>query len=743
MLLHQYDNKYINKISFYSITFIVVTLLFQMTLSANTTPTTPMIHVIHVSQGSTEKPLLAIQHPFSATAKNQVIVAAITVKQTHESDNEETPPALVLPRVTLSNTVMHPLMDATQQVISKSARFQVYWYYLLEAELPSVTQHYKTVIEHDNHNNNDDHYINAGVMTLSNVSQAIPEVLAKKVFNKKKAQTLRTPVKTLQSEMMLLDLVVADKGRESGQLVPDYLQKILWNTRNSVSNNAKDNNQNKEEGGQAAVSARRLNTAQDTSLIWRWKSFDGDLNTAATSVIAFKSAIAVSPVVDAGEDQTLSVWRGPKPVSKAQRPAYLQAFTDPVYHSTITRVTDESQDGYNKNTATLRHNYPNDSVWNTDMSLIKLNFGQIRDAKTYKLVRFISKDQKTGKSYDEILWSNINPKILYGLNANSFSRYSLETGEWTILRTFEGYGKLTTDYMSSLSNDDRYIALNDKKRILVYDLIDDEITATLPMGKFTTASMSQSGRYVLLTSKNGFFAYDQNVKAIKKVAEKSNHDDFGYDADGNEVVIQMCPARMVQIDNGKVTDLLGLSYVCGHVSARNYKKPGWAYISSNLDTNDNHYGPYIATEIMEVKLDDSGIVNTLAHSRTTSHDYESHALIVVSPDGSQVIVGSDWGDEDATVYDYVINNKNRPFAQTKLHGHVNLTQFSSINLVQMTWHKVSGKGQVTFENNQAVDTNVTFSDKGRYVLQLRVSNGEQSIADEVVITVGINKFLSK
>jgi hypothetical protein len=452
---------------------------------------------------------------------------------------------------------------------------------------------------------------------------------------------------------------------------------------------------------------------------------------------------AVMPIlfaVDAGKTQTLAVWQGPNLMPKIQRPAYLQPFIDPVYQSTVMRITDESQGGYNNNPAMLRHNYPNDQVWNVDMSLIKLNFGQIRNAHSYAFVRNISKDTKTGKSYDQILWSSVDANILYGLYENTFNRYSLTTGEWSVLHTFEGYGKLTTNYMSSLSTDDRYIALHDDKHVLVYDLVDNKITGTMPMlDEEITASISQSGKYVLVTSNQGFFAYNQQLKLVRKLSDKSSHDDFGYDADGNEVVIQMCPARMVQIDNGKTTDLLGLSYVCGHVSARNYKKPGWAYISSVEDTNDNHYGAHISTEVMEVKLDDSGIVNTLAHSRTTYQRYVANALVGVSPDGSKIIFHSDWGDDEGRVYAYVIHNKQHDFlAKTTLQGRINPLYFSPNNPPQITWHALSGKGEVVFDNKHALETRVTFSEKGRYILQLRVShnNDHQQYTDNVIIDVG-------
>jgi len=53
-----------------------------------------------------------------------------------------------------------------------------------------------------------------------------------------------------------------------------------------------------------------------------------------------------------------------------------------------------------------------------------------------------------------------------------------------------------------------------------------------------------------------------------------------------------------------------------------------------------------------------------------------------------------------------------------------------------TWTVVDGVGQVSFADSSAVDTQVTFSEGGQYVLRLTASDGDQSAMDEVSISVG-------
>lgn len=56
-------------------------------------------------------------------------------------------------------------------------------------------------------------------------------------------------------------------------------------------------------------------------------------------------------------------------------------------------------------------------------------------------------------------------------------------------------------------------------------------------------------------------------------------------------------------------------------------------------------------------------------------------------------------------------------------------------VVTTTWTKVSGPGTVTFTDTSAVDTTVTFSAEGSYVLRLSADDGALSAVDDVTITV--------
>ena len=81
--------------------------------------------------------------------------------------------------------------------------------------------------------------------------------------------------------------------------------------------------------------------------------------------------------------------------------------------------------------------------------------------------------------------------------------------------------------------------------------------------------------------------------------------------------------------------------MCGHLSRRNYLRPGWASVDDGS----------LNGEIFAIKLDGSKTVERFAHMRTSGATYDAQAKGVFSPDGSKVMFNSDWGS--GTVYAYV------------------------------------------------------------------------------------------
>lgn len=329
-----------------------------------------------------------------------------------------------------------------------------------------------------------------------------------------------------------------------------------------------------------------------------------------------------------------TVYGGPQNVPPLPRPGYLQPVIDPVFGAKITRISDDSMGlasaGY------MQHHYSKDQPWNHDMTLIKLsNTRVILDAKTYQIFK-----RPSGKG--ESRWSTVDPSILFYTRGNQFRKWNVRSDEDVLLHTFSEGNISIGSNEGNISIGDRYVVINVDTLVIVYDIANDVVIAKKDLGPIDWATMSQSGDYVVSrpgSSALGVVVYDRNLNLLRKIFDKGAHGDVGYDMAGNEVFVQMCPVQMSRLDNGQVTSL-GVS-LCGHLSARNYLRLGWASVD---DGGSN-------AEIFALRLDGTKTVERFAHMRTSGATYDAQAKGVFSPDGSKVMFNSNWGS--GTVYAYV------------------------------------------------------------------------------------------
>jgi hypothetical protein len=372
------------------------------------------------------------------------------------------------------------------------------------------------------------------------------------------------------------------------------------------------------------------------------------------------------------------VWNGPRGIPDSKlypRPAYLKPFIDPVFGTQIRRVSDsiafnKEDKEVNSKSATLRHHYASCAVWNSDSSKYLLNFGQVRDTQTNKLILAINET-----SYlKEFIWSKVDPDIVYGTSANQLKKFNIKTKKMEVLYTFKGFGNLSMDNLKILSDNDQFMVVSDVeaggKKIAVYDISKHQVISQIEdifaHPKIVDGwhrvipGISPSGKYVVMIDNSGdTHVFDRKLNYLRKLSAGHNHADIGYDVYDNEVLVLTCPARMIQLDNGRVTRLLGKTFGCGHVSMRNYRQHGWAYYSLSVDANDNAYGLGQENEIVAVKLDRKGTtVRRLAHPRSTypfpSIEEQHSAMAVPNADGSKVMFNSGWGNPQGEINAYVI-----------------------------------------------------------------------------------------
>jgi len=100
--------------------------------------------------------------------------------------------------------------------------------------------------------------------------------------------------------------------------------------------------------------------------------------------------------------------------------------------------------------------------------------------------------------------------------------------------------------------------------------------------------------------------------------------------------------------------------------------------------------------------------------------------------GGLTAIAADTGTNEIQPFPEVDAGANQSIvspATANLDATVDATATSSL------WVKVSGPGSVRFGNTSAVDTTANFSEAGEYVLRLVATNGRQSGADDVSISV--------
>jgi chitodextrinase len=341
-------------------------------------------------------------------------------------------------------------------------------------------------------------------------------------------------------------------------------------------------------------------------------------------------------------------------------PGYLQSFTDPTLGSVTTKIAASGSLG---NATLLTHIYSKMQPWNADGSLIIFEGGPaaILNGTTFEFIKTVFPPS------NYYTWSQTQPNILYGTenNTNTFVKVDVNTNQKTIIRAFPEYAVVEYGkYEGSMSNDDRYVALygsggTNGSQVFCYDLVNNTVVSRKSVGDINNCAMSQSGNYVCIQYANGgggIWAYDRATmtNARQVAVTDGGHYDYGYDISGNEVCVGQisgCAIGMTRLDNGTVTNLIscGLSSSPIHISCRNTKRPGYAYLS---DFPVSYQNPSAANwqKLYAVKLDPAASGNALtetygfAHHNTAGTDtYRNNPMAVPSPNGAYMMFHSDWG----------------------------------------------------------------------------------------------------
>jgi hypothetical protein len=362
------------------------------------------------------------------------------------------------------------------------------------------------------------------------------------------------------------------------------------------------------------------------------------------------------------------------------RPDYLQAVMDPLFGTDFTRVTDPGRllfPGVACGADYCRHRYSSTQVWNADQSLLAINNG-------CNGICFLN-----GRSYepafhrpmnDDCKWHPIDPALMICISRREIYAWAPRSNAKKTVYAPADYRNLQFGpYKGNPSRDGSrlvVVATNSADELVAfaYDLsarkkYPDINLGNLP-GTNAYCGISPSGRYIYCFHRTddgteGTYIFTVDGVQVQHWTEhhRPGHGDMAIDEDGSDVYVGISKADpdkwhviKRRLEDGRVTDLAPAGYGT-HVSTRNINRPGWAFVSyegsySKVVGNPDGSAPFYQ-EVVALRIDGSGEVRRIAQTRNAKSDYYSETHASPSPDASQVVWCSNWGESGGPVADYV------------------------------------------------------------------------------------------
>jgi hypothetical protein len=361
------------------------------------------------------------------------------------------------------------------------------------------------------------------------------------------------------------------------------------------------------------------------------------------------------------------------------RPGYLEPASDPAFRTPFMRITDPggpSTTGTSCGPAYCTHRYSSSQAWNADQSLLLIANGChgfcFLDGQTYRPLFRRSVP-------NECEWHPAIPSLMICVNGNEIYTWAPRSDTKTSIYVADTYKNLQFGpYKGNPSKDGSRLVVRatDSAGALVafaYDIFarikfPDIKLAGLP-GTNGYCTISPSGRYIFCgqttwigTDEGQVFTVGGEHLQHWSEHHRPGHGDMTIDVDGSDVYVGISKAApdkyhiiKRRLQDGAVTDLA--PYGEGqHASIRNTGRPGWVFLSyagSHAAVAGRPGWAPFYQEVVALRIDGSGTIRRIVQTRNEKHDYWSETHASPSPDGSQVIWSSNWGEPGGFVADYV------------------------------------------------------------------------------------------
>ena len=330
---------------------------------------------------------------------------------------------------------------------------------------------------------------------------------------------------------------------------------------------------------------------------------------------------------------------------KMSKPAYLKPYTDPIFGTTIVRITGDPGTPAGSTGTTwpdvARHHYNSDQAWSWDGKYIYLeSSGLILDGDSYEVLFKV----KNKPSDADVRWWQKDPALMicaYG--GDRLGLWNPKTGDTQLIREFEGYTDCKFGpWEGSPSDDGDMVVISYDGGAFAYRISDNKKYPDIeeysgvgnvrisPLGKYIVWGLEPD--HVIITDLEGNEITDLPDNTV-------SHFDVTVGPDGEEYVVGRVNSSSVgmgksgRIARHRMRDGTGMGLNtggwCSHTSTRSTTRK-WA-VSAPTD-EDGSNPPYDGELVMSAL--DGSVTYRLGHTHEPpDYDYDAQTQPSHSPDG--------------------------------------------------------------------------------------------------------------
>ena len=348
-------------------------------------------------------------------------------------------------------------------------------------------------------------------------------------------------------------------------------------------------------------------------------------------------------------------------------PADGGVYVDPALGSTIQRVsnalaTPNASGG--GNLTWIENEYSTASAFNTDNSKFLLlhqsYFGLYDGSGAY--LRDLPLEIVASS---EPRWSRQNLTTVYYHFGNQLKSYDVASGVTGVVHTFSEYSSISGNGEMEISLDgDHMVFAGDNRFVFVYQISADKKSTAYDTGSrgFDSLYITPDNNVILSWYPSGSARYtgqelfDINMNFLRQVGHADGHKHVTRDTNGDEVLIWTNsddPQPIPNCNNGIVkirladatqTCLAQLDWsLAVHISAPDGN--GYAFVDTEAPANpvpDGSGWVAYTNEILQVKLDGSGVIRLAQHRSRPISSYNWQPKLTVSRDGSRLLYASNF-----------------------------------------------------------------------------------------------------